>query len=64
MKLKDKFLIYVEYQRTAELFFYTEGALSSNTKSMFEEANRRKQELLEMFDQVEELEYRMRSLEK
>lgn len=64
MSLKDKFLLYVEYQRVAEMFYYIEGAQSSNTTSMFEEANRRKRELIEMFDEVEELEHRMRSLEK
>lgn len=53
VSLRSKFLAYVEYQRGAEEAYYVEGPLSSNAKSMFAEANRRKAELLEMMDMLD-----------
>lgn len=53
MSLRSKFLAYVEYQRAAEEYRLTSGPLSPMTKSMFDEANRRKAEILELIDQYE-----------
>jgi len=44
MSLKDKFLAFVEYQRSAE---------QSKSAAAFEEVNRRKREILMMIDELE-----------
>jgi len=55
MSLRDKFLAFVEYQRAAEQL---------KTAAAFEEANRRKQEILEQIDQLEEYKWMYEGLNK
>lgn len=51
MNLKDKFLTYVEYQKTAEYILRNEGPTAS--KEAFEKANDLKREVLFIIDQYE-----------
>lgn len=62
MNLKDKFFKYVEYQRAAEEALRNEGHVAA--AKYFAQANDIKAELIRMFDEVEELQHRMWSLEK
>lgn len=48
MKLKDKFLVYVEHQRNAEYILRTQGASAS--RPAFEKANMLKKKFLHFID--------------
>lgn len=51
MKLKDKFLTYVEYQKDAEYILRTQGPTAS--QNAFARANDLKREVLFLIDQYE-----------
>lgn len=51
MSLKDKFLVYVEYQRAAEHALRTQGPTASIDS--FEKANKLKRDILMMMDELE-----------
>lgn len=51
MKLKNKFLTYVEYQKNAEYILRTQGPNASN--AAFAKANDVKQEVLNLIDEYE-----------
>jgi flagellar biosynthesis chaperone FliJ len=55
MSLRDKFLAFVEYQRAAE---------QSKSVATFEEANRRKLEILEQIELLEEYKWKYEGLDK
>lgn len=61
MSLKDRFLIYVELQRNARSILLAYGPDDSRVIAAYEKANEQKRKVL---TEIEELEYRMESLEK
>ena len=61
MPLKEKSLSYVEMQRNARNYREVHGADDPRTVDAYQRANQVKREVLNM---IEELEYRIESLEK
>ena len=61
MSIKEMFLVYVELQRNANATRDAHGIESEVTKIAYDKANKQKQKVL---DEIEDLEYRMKSLEK
>lgn len=61
MSLKSLFLIYVELQQSADFAKSIYGTDSKNTKEAYERANEIK---LKFMKELDELEYRIESLEK
>lgn len=61
MSIKEMFLVYVELQRNANATRDARGIESEVTKIAYDKANKQKQKVL---DEIEDLEYRMKSLEK
>lgn len=61
MSLKEKFLTYVEMQRSARNYREVHGVDNPKTVDAYQRANQVKREVINMID---ELEYRMESLEK
>lgn len=61
MSLKSLFLIYVELQLSADVSKSIYGTDSKNTKEAYERANEIK---LKFMQELDELEYRIESLEK
>ena len=53
MSLKNKFLMYVEQQRTANATKDAKGSDSRETAEAYEKANRLKREFLDMIEQYE-----------
>lgn len=61
MSIKEMFLVYVELQRNANATRDAHGIGSEVTRIAYDRANKQKQKVL---DEIEDLEYRMKSLEK
>ena len=61
VSLREKFIAYCELQRNARNYREMKGADHKDTKLAYEKANEKKREVLDMID---ELEYRIESLEK
>lgn len=61
MPLKEKFLSYVEMQRSANAAKEAFGFGDPRTRTAYEKANEMKKKVM---NDIEELEYRMASLEK
>jgi hypothetical protein len=61
MSLKSLFLIYVELQRSADVAKSVYGTSHNHTKEAYERANEIK---LKFISELDELEYRIESLEK
>lgn len=61
MSIKDRFLKYVELQRNANDYRIAHGASDIRTVEAYQKANEVKRTVL---SEIEELEYRIESLEK
>ena len=61
MPLKEQFLSYVEMQRSANAYKEAYGANDPRTVDAYQKANEMKKKVM---NDIEELEYRMASLEK
>lgn len=61
MPVKEKFLAFVELQRNANNFRESHGIDAPETIEAYKRANELKRQVMDM---IEELEYRMESLEK
>lgn len=61
MPIKERFLVYVELQRNANSMRMSYGSDDPRTVDAYQKANQVKREVA---DAIEDLEYRMESLEK